>query len=74
MCGQGAGEWKLLATASSTTQQVATPWGRVGFLNVVKEKKNAKQMHSPTVQYDFFLLVMQEIPELFSYILFLSFL
>ena len=54
MCGQGAGEWKLLATASSTTQQVATPWGRVGFLNVVKEKKNAKQMHSPTVQYDFF--------------------
>ena len=33
MCGQGAGEWKLLATASSTTQQVATPWVRVGFLN-----------------------------------------
>ena len=39
MCGQGAGEWKLLATASSTTQQVATPWVRVGFLNTETKVK-----------------------------------
>ena len=62
MCGQGAGEWKLLATASSTTQQVATPWGRVGFLNTeTKVKCQTKSFNVTLITQYFFMHFLSEI-------------